>query len=108
MGYCWHECEPEAVSKQLSFKGRTCRKCGDFFFTNNDFSTEEDFMKLLTWANDQDSLSPVVSQFESGYFMDRGTGQMSLKRFADILYALLSMKRRKRRNVRQQKTGEIF
>ena len=34
----------------------------------------EDFMKLLDWANDQGALSPVVSQFETKYFMDEETG----------------------------------
>ncbi len=101
MGLCWHEYDLDKSSVQLSVKGHVCTKCGDFFFNNNDFSSEEDFMKLLQWATDQDALSPVVSQFESGLFTDRQTGQMSRKRFADILYALLSMKRRKKKNVRQ-------
>jgi hypothetical protein len=103
MGNCWHEYDPDTPAKNMCFTGYTCKKCGDFFFTNNDFSTMEDFMKLLSWANDQGSLSPVVSQFETKYFMDDETGPQSRKRFADVLYGLLSTVKRRRSYAQRQR-----
>jgi hypothetical protein len=103
MGSCWHEYDPAKPVRILWFTGYTCKKCGHFFFTNNDFSTMEDFMKLLNWANDQGSLSPVVSQFETKYFMDDETGPQSRKRFADVLYGLLATVKRKRNYAQRQR-----
>jgi hypothetical protein len=96
MGSCWHDYDPNKPVKIMRFTGYRCKKCGEFFFTNNDFSTMEDFMKLLAWANDQGALSPVVSQFETRYFIDEETGPNTRKRFADVLYGLLSPIKRKR------------
>jgi len=62
----------------------------------------EDFMKLLNWANDQGTLSPVVSQFEMQYFIDEETGPQSRKRFADVLYGLLSTVKRRSYAQRQR------
>ena len=101
MGSCWHECDADLPAKNLSFTGYTCKKCGNFFFTNNDFSTEEDFMKLFNWANDQGQLSPVVSQFEAQHLMNEETGGQSRKKFADVLYALLSMVKKKGRDAQR-------
>ncbi len=61
----------------------------------------EDFMKLHAWAADQQSLSPVVSQFETRYFTDDEVGFQSRKRFADVLYALLSTIKRRRKHAHQ-------
>jgi hypothetical protein len=101
MGDCWHEYDLNGPSKTLWFTGHTCKKCGTFFFTNNNFSTMEDFMKLHAWAADQQSLSPVVSQFETRYFTDDEVGFQSRKRFADVLYALLSTIKRRRKHAHQ-------
>jgi hypothetical protein len=96
MGSCWHKYDADKPVRILWFTGYICKKCGNFFFTNNDFTTMEDFMKLLDWANDQGALSPVVSQFETKYFMDEEIGPQSRKRFADVLYGLLATVKRKR------------
>ena len=64
----------------------------------------EDFMKLLNWANDQGALSPVVSQFETKYFIDEETGRQSRKRFADVLYGLLATVKRKKSYAQRQGT----
>jgi len=63
----------------------------------------EDFMKLLNWANDQGALSPVVSQFETKYFMDEEIGLQSRKRFADVLYGLLATVKRKNSYAQRQR-----
>jgi hypothetical protein len=104
IGDCWHEYDPDAAVKNMQLSGFVCKKCGNFFFTNNDFSSLEDFMKLLNWANEQTALSAIVAQFETNYFMDEEMGPQSRKRFADVLYALLSMTKRKKRNARRQRT----
>jgi hypothetical protein len=101
MGACWHEYDPDVTVKNMKLTGYVCKKCGNFFFTNNDFSSLEDFMKLHDWANGQAALSPIVSQFETEYFTDEETGSQSRKRFADILYALLSMTKRTKKNAQR-------
>jgi len=98
MGECWHEYDPDSPVMALWFKGYTCKKCGEFLFGNNDFSTLEDFMKLLNWAGNQEALSSIVSQFEPRYFVKEETGFRARKRFADVLYGLLSTARRKKGN----------
>jgi hypothetical protein len=98
MGACWHDYDPDTPVKVLWYKGYICKKCGDFVFTNNDFSTLEDFMKLLNWACDQDTLGAIVSQFEPRYFIKEETGYQARKQFANVLYGLLSMARRKKGN----------
>ena len=103
MGGCWHQYDPNKPVIILRFTGYRCKKCGEFFFTNNDFSTMEDFMKLLDWANDQGALSPVVSQFETKYLMDEETGPDSRKRFADVLYGLLAPVKRKGKDAQRQR-----
>jgi hypothetical protein len=103
MGACWHEYDPHKPVRFLRFTGYQCKKCGNFFFANNDFSTMEDFMKLLNWANEQGALSPVVSQFETKYFMDEEIGPQSRKRFADVLYGLLATVKRKNSYAQRQR-----
>jgi hypothetical protein len=103
MGNCWHDYDPDKPVKIMWFTGYRCQKCGEFFFTNNNFSTMEDFMKLLDWANDQGALSPVVSQFETKYFIDEETGPYSRKRFADVLYGLLAPIKRKGKDAQRQR-----
>ena len=103
MGACWHEYDPNKPVRIMRFTGYRCEKCGEFFFTNNDFSTMEDFIKLLDWANDQGALSPFVSQFETKYFIDEETGPDSRKRFADVLYGILAPVKRKGKDAQRQR-----
>ena len=105
MGACWHEYDPDKPVRNASFIGYVCKKCNDFLFTNNDFSTLEDFIKLLNWAHGQETLSEFVSQFAPKDFVNEKKGPQTRKKFADALYSLLSSsKRRQKKHVQRRRT----
>ncbi len=86
MGACWHDYDPDDYINTYSLEAYVCRKCKNFILGNNDFSTEEDFLKLWKWAHEYPALKRLVGDHE-GRMPEDETGRNA---FADTACAILS------------------
>jgi hypothetical protein len=89
MGTCWHDFDPDAHINTYSLEAYVCKKCKGFILGNNDFSVEEDFLRLLNWAQGQERIQGLLAGFNELDFKDTGKGPSVRNSFADELYLLL-------------------
>jgi len=89
MGTCWHDFDPEAHINTYSLEAYVCKKCKGFILGNNDFSVEEDFSRLLSWAQGQERFRELLARFNEHDFKDTGKGPSVRNGFADELYLIL-------------------
>jgi hypothetical protein len=89
MGGCWHDYDLDKPINTYSLEGYVCEKCRNFILGNYDFSTDEDFTRLWTWAKSQDALRTVVASAREQDFKDPEKGAFNRDSFADMVYSLL-------------------
>ncbi len=89
MGWCWHDYDPDKPLNTYSLEAYICTKCKGFILGNNDFSQEEDFLRLWKRAKEKEDLQEFVAAFNEQDFTDRNKGLMCREKFADELYARL-------------------
>lgn len=89
MGQCWHDYDIEKPINTYSLEAYICKKCKGFILGNNDFSQEEDFMRLLGWAKDQKALKRILNAFDEKDFFDKEHGKFYREKFADSVYEFL-------------------
>ncbi len=88
MGACWHRYNEDKPLLTYSLVAYVCEKCGAFILGNNDFSNDEDFPKLWTWAKRQDSLQPLVSAYAGAD--GKGPSETAARdKFAEEVYRLI-------------------
>lgn len=89
MGKCWHDYDPDNHINTYSLEAYICKKCKGFILGNNDFSVEEDFLRLLGWVKGQGTFQELLARFNEPDFIDTGKGPSARNTFADELYLLL-------------------
>lgn len=87
MGQCWHDYDIDKPINTYSLEAYICKKCKGFILGNNDFSQEEDFMRLFNWAKKQKALEKLIDSFDEKDFHDREKGEFYREKFADTVYA---------------------
>jgi hypothetical protein len=92
MGACWHQYDVEKPMMTYSLLAYVCEKCGLFILGNNDFSNDEDFPKLWTWATGQSSLSSLIAAY-ARESTEGPSDAATRETFADELYALLNRRK---------------
>lgn len=88
MGFCWHDYDPDKNLNTYSLEAYVCNKCKGFILGNNDFSVEEDFLRLLGWVKKQDNLQQFLASYNENDLLgsDKGNARDG---FADRLCATL-------------------
>ncbi|HOV89579.1 MAG TPA: hypothetical protein PKW07_02585 [Syntrophorhabdaceae bacterium] len=86
MGQCWHDYDIDKPINTYSLEAFICKKCKGFILGNNDFSQEEDFMRLFNWAKDQEKLKKITEEYNEGDFRDPERGKLYRERFANSIY----------------------
>ena len=89
MGMCWHDFDPDAHINTYSLEAYVCKKCKGFILGNNDFSVEEDFLRLLAWVQGQGRFQELLARFNELDFKDTEKGPLVRNSFADELCLLL-------------------
>ena len=90
MGWCWHDFDPDKHLNTYSLEAYICDKCKSFILGNNDFSQEEDFLRLLNRVKNQEQFQEFLARFDEQDFTDAGKGPSSREDFANQLYLLLN------------------
>jgi hypothetical protein len=93
MRACWHDYDPDKPINTYSLEAYICNKCKGFILGNNDFSIEEDFMRLWKWAKAQEYLKDLISQFDEAGFKDPAGGRANRDRLADTLYEFIAARK---------------
>ncbi len=86
MGQCWHDYDIDKPINTYSLEAFICKKCKGFILGNNDFSQEEDFMRLYNWAKDQEKLKKITEEYNEGDFHGPERGRLYRERFANSIY----------------------
>ncbi|HOJ43237.1 MAG TPA: hypothetical protein PK800_03880, partial [Syntrophorhabdaceae bacterium] len=86
MGQCWHDYDLDKPINTYSLEAYICKKCKGFILGNNDFSQEEDFMRLYNWAKTQKSLKEIIEKYDEENFHDSKDGKFYREMFADRVY----------------------
>jgi hypothetical protein len=73
--------------------GFVCRRCREFLVSNNDFSTEEDFERLLRWARSRADLRSLLAPLSSGLPGHKTVSQEERMRLVRALYELLMQRK---------------
>jgi len=88
MGQCWHDYDMDKPINTYSLEAYICKKCKGFILGNNDFSQEEDFIKLYNWAKTQNTLKKIIDEYEEQNFHDQENGKFYREKFADSVYGI--------------------
>ncbi len=86
MGHCWHDYDIDKPINTYSLEAFICKKCKGFILGNNDFSQEEDFMRLFNWAKGQEKLKKITEEYNEEDFKDPERGKTYRERFANSIY----------------------
>ena len=89
MGMCWHDFDPDDYINTYSLEAYVCKKCKGFILGNNDFSVEEDFVRLLAWVQGQERFKELLARLNEPDLKDAWKGPSARNSFADELYLLL-------------------
>ena len=90
MGECWHEYDLDAPVLTCKGGGFVCRKCREFLVSNNDFSTEEDFERLLRWAHARADLRSLLPRLSNDLPGRKPLSHRERMRLVRALYEFLS------------------
>ncbi|HOP85725.1 MAG TPA: hypothetical protein PLM71_11710 [Syntrophorhabdaceae bacterium] len=88
MNQCWHDYDKDKPINTYSLEAYICKKCKGFILGNNDFSQEEDFMRLYTWAKTQKVLKETIEKYDEQNFHDKENGKFYREKFADSVYTI--------------------
>jgi len=88
MGLCWHDYDLDKPLNTYSLEAYICTKCKGFILGNNDFSQEEDFMRLLAWVRNQEHLRQFAASFNEKELTGALNGP-TREDFVNRLYGLL-------------------
>lgn len=86
MGQCWHDYDVDKPINTYSLEAFICKKCKGFILGNNDFSQEEDFMRLYSWVKEQEALKELVDNYNEKDFHDPEKGKTYREGFVDSVY----------------------
>lgn len=73
--------------------GFVCRKCREFLVSNNDFSTEEDFERLLRWALSRADLRSLLARLSADLPGHKPVSQEERMRLVRALYEFLMLRK---------------
>ncbi|MCX7965040.1 MAG: hypothetical protein N2596_00245 [Syntrophorhabdaceae bacterium] len=93
MGQCWHDYDTDKPINTYSLEAYICKKCKGFILGNNDFSQEEDFIRLYNWAKGQEKLKQILKDFSEQDLFDREKGAHFREKFASNIYAFFNEKK---------------
>ena len=93
MGECWHEYDLNAPVLTCKGGGFVCRKCREFLVSNNDFSTEEDFERLLRWAHTRADLRSLAASLSSDLPGRKPVSREERTRLAGALHEFLMQRK---------------
>mgnify|MGYP000848497157 CR=1 FL=1 len=89
IGWCWHTYDENKPLMTYSLYAYVCDKCKSFILGNNDFSTYENFEKLLAWANNQENLTGLISSYGEKSLLEPKENNPVREKFLDELLDFL-------------------
>jgi hypothetical protein len=89
MGQCWHDYDLDKPINTYSLEAYICEKCKGFILGNYDYTTEEDFARLLRWAQGQEKMSALMERIKEEDFHDHERGKAARDTFAEQVFRIL-------------------